>query len=125
MPGCVVDGSNPLAVFAAASDAVDRARNGGGPSFVEIKVYRYLPHTSNDDDKRYRSREQVEQARLSDPVPRFRQYLIEQSLWDEEKDRALRDELQSTVDEALAFAEASPSPSPEDAFLNVYAPAQS
>ncbi len=125
MPGCVVDGSDPLAVYAAAKDAAERARNGGGPSLVEIKVYRYLPHTSNDDDRRYRSREQVEAARQSDPVVRFRERLIGQSLWDEERDQGLRQELQTVVDEALAFAEASPSPKAEDAFSNVYGAATS
>jgi 2-oxoisovalerate dehydrogenase E1 component alpha subunit len=120
MPGCVVDGNDPLSIYEMARGAIERARSGGGPSLVEIKVYRFLPHTSNDDDRRYRSREEVEHARTSDPVLLFRQRLVAEGLWSDERDAALRSELQNEVDEALAFAESSPTPTPEDAFTHVY-----
>jgi 2-oxoisovalerate dehydrogenase E1 component alpha subunit len=121
MPGCVVDGTDPLAVFEAAHVAVDRARSGGGPTFVEIKVYRFLPHTSNDDDRRYRSREEVERAKVNDPVVLFRQRLVDQGLWNDAHEDALQKELKSSIDQGMAFAENSPAPKPEDAFTNVYA----
>lgn len=121
MPGCVVDGTDPLAVFEVARVAVDRARKGDGPTFVEIKVYRFLPHTSNDDDRRYRSREEVERARVSDPVVLFRRRLVDQGSWNDEREEALQKELQAAVDQGMAFAENSPAPKPEDAFTNVYA----
>jgi 2-oxoisovalerate dehydrogenase E1 component alpha subunit len=120
MPGCVVDGSDPRAVYAAACQAADLARSGGGPTFVEIKVYRFMPHTSNDDDRRYRTRTEVEQARLNDPLTRFHGQLVDEALWDEALDQALREELQAIVDEALAFAEASPAPGASDMWANVY-----
>jgi 2-oxoisovalerate dehydrogenase E1 component alpha subunit len=121
MPGCVVDGNHALDVYEAARQAVERARGGGGPTFVEIKVYRFLPHTSNDDDRRYRSRDEVERARANDPVALLRQRLIEQALVDEPGDADLRRELQAAVDEAQAFAESCPAPTTEDAFAHVYA----
>lgn len=120
MPGCVVDGSDPLSVYDAARQAIERARSGGGPTLIEIKVYRFLPHTSNDDDRRYRPRDEVERARLSDPVSLLRQRLVDEAIWDDTREQALRRELQGIVDEALAFAEASPDPTSEDAFKNVY-----
>ena len=121
MPGCTVDGGDPLAVYEAARVSVDRARNGGGPTLVEIKVYRFMPHTSNDDDRRYRSREEVENARSHDPIVLFRQRLMDENGWDDTREHALRQELQAQVDEALAFAENSPAPTAEDIFANVYA----
>ena len=68
IPGVVVDGSDVLACYAAMQQAHDRARGGEGPTLLECKTYRYLPHTSDDDDKTYRSREEVEEA----PPPRSR-----------------------------------------------------
>ncbi len=121
MPGCVVDGNHAMDVYEAARQAVERARSGGGPTFIEIKVYRFLPHTSNDDDRRYRSREEVEQARANDPVVLFRQRLTEQALLDHARDADLRQELQTAVDEAQAYAESCPAPKPKDAFAHVYA----
>ena len=61
-PGVVVDGSDVLACYAAMKTAHERARAGDGPTLIECKTYRYLPHTSDDDDKTYRSREEVEEA---------------------------------------------------------------
>ncbi len=121
MPGCVVDGNHVLDVYEAARQAVERARSGGGPTLVEIKVYRYLPHTSNDDDRRYRSRDEVDRARANDPVVLFRQRLIEQALFDQARDADLRQELQATVDEAQAYAESCPAPTSKDALAHVYA----
>ncbi len=121
MPGCVVDGSDPLAVVDAARTAVSLAREGGGPSFVEVKVYRFLPHTSNDDDRRYRPREEVERARANDPLTRLYQRMVDQALWDEPRDRSLRQELQAQVDDALVFAESCPAPSAADLMTHVYA----
>ena len=77
MPGVVVDGNNVLEVYGAMSAAVARARAGEGPSLIEAKTYRYYAHTSDDDDKLYRSREEVEVWRRKDPIPNFRQYLVE------------------------------------------------
>jgi 2-oxoisovalerate dehydrogenase E1 component alpha subunit len=121
MPGVVAQGRDPLDVYRIALEAVERARRGEGPSFIEIKVYRFMPHTSNDDDKRYRSREELDAERTNDPVVLFRERMIKEKNWDASHDDALKQELQAQIDDALAFAEASPAPTAEEAFTNVYA----
>src|SRR5436309_2581854 len=65
--GVVVDGSDVLACYEASKRAVDKARGGGGPTLVELKTYRFHPHTYDDDDRTYRSREEVEEAKRNDP----------------------------------------------------------
>ncbi|MBV9545466.1 MAG: thiamine pyrophosphate-dependent dehydrogenase E1 component subunit alpha, partial [Chloroflexi bacterium] len=72
MPGVTVDGMDLLAVYPAARSAVERARAGDGPTLIEAKAYRYMPNTSNDDDTRYRGREEVERWREKDPLNRLR-----------------------------------------------------
>ncbi len=121
MPGAVAQGRDPLEVFEVARQAIDRARRGDGPSFIEIKVYRFMPHTSNDDDKRYRSREELDAERANDPVALFRERIVKEKTWDASRDDALKQELQAQIDDALAFAEASPAPTAAEAFTNVYA----
>jgi len=121
MPGVVVPGRDPLQVFEVARTAVERARRGEGPTFIEIKTYRFMPHTSNDDDKRYRTREELDAERTNDPVVLFRERLVAEKTWDAQRDDALKLELQAQIDDAQAFAEASPAPTPAEAFTNVYA----
>jgi TPP-dependent pyruvate/acetoin dehydrogenase alpha subunit/F0F1-type ATP synthase membrane subunit c/vacuolar-type H+-ATPase subunit K len=119
--GAVVDGNDVLDVFAATSAAVERARAGGGPSLVECKTYRLLPHTSDDDDKAYRSAEEVEAWRRKDPIPRMRAYLLGHGLLTAEADAALEKEVRAEVDEAAKRAEESAEAVPEMAFEHVYA----
>ena len=121
IPGVVVNGRDPLEVYTCATDAIDRARRGECPTFIEIKVYRLMPHTSNDDDRRYRTREEVEAERANDPVALFRARLIKEKSWDDARDAALQQELRALIDEGQAFADASPAPTVQDAFTNVYA----
>ncbi len=121
MPGIVVDGSDPLAVCETARAAIDRARRSEGPSLIETKVYRFFSHTSSDDDRLYRSREEVEQARAKDPVACFRLHLVAKKLWDDAKEQALQSELKTVIDDAVEFAESSPAPAEEDVFKHVYA----
>ncbi|MDO5633647.1 MAG: pyruvate dehydrogenase (acetyl-transferring) E1 component subunit alpha [Micrococcus sp.] len=77
IPSVRVDGNDVLAVLAATRQAVDRAANGGGPSFIEAVTYRMGPHTTADDPKRYRSEEEVESWRRRDPIDRLEKYLTE------------------------------------------------
>lgn len=77
MPGIQVDGNDILAVYVAAKEAVDRARNGGGPTFIECVTYRLMMHTTADDPKRYRTDEEVEVWQKRDPLPRFANYLLQ------------------------------------------------
>jgi len=111
-PGVVVDGNDVLACFAAMKEAVARARSGGGPTLIECKTYRFQPHTSDDDDRTYRSREEVEKARLHDPVSRFATYLTGQGLARNEEIASLAEEVKAELDVAIdkAWNAADPDP---------------
>src|SRR6266566_9653480 len=81
--GVIVDGNDVLACYEASKAAVEKARSGGGPTLVELKTYRFHPHTSDDDDRTYRSREEVEEAKRNDSIVVFADYLKEQGLIDD------------------------------------------
>ena len=119
MKGVVVDGNNVLSMYGVASAAVERARSGEGPTLIEAKTYRYYAHTSDDDDKLYRTREEVELWRRKDPIPSFRQYLVEQRVLDAAAEAELEAEVTGIIDTAVAEAESSPDPM--DALSHVYA----
>ena len=120
MAGEIVDGQDLLAVYEATRRAVDRARAGEGPTLLEAKTYRLVPHTSDDDDRRYRAREEVAEWKGRDPVVLFRDYLQAQGLWDGERDQALRQALFEEVTQAQKAAEAAPDPLPEQALQHVW-----
>ncbi|HEY6679462.1 MAG TPA: thiamine pyrophosphate-dependent dehydrogenase E1 component subunit alpha [Actinomycetota bacterium] len=111
-PGVVVDGNDVLACFAAMKEAVARARSGGGPTLIECKTYRFQPHTSDDDDRTYRSREEVEKARLRDPVSRFATYLTEHGLARNEEIASMAEEVKAELDVSIdkAWNAADPDP---------------
>ena len=114
-------GTTSSSCYEASKTAVDRARAGGGPTLVEFKTYRFRPHTSDDDDRTYRSREEVEEAKANDPLIRFAAYMKETGLLDDEARRAHRGRGQGR-DRARAVDEAwnAPDPDPESAFDNVF-----
>jgi 2-oxoisovalerate dehydrogenase E1 component alpha subunit len=120
-PGVVVDGSNVLACYEAMKQAVERARKGDGPTLIECKTYRYHPHTSDDDDRTYRTREEVEEAKKKDPIVLFGSYLTEQGLIDDEGIESLRKELKDEVDRAVDEAWNAPDAEPESALRHVFA----
>ena len=120
-PGVTVDGNDVLAVFRAAREAVDRARRGDGPTFIEAKTYRLVPHTSDDDDRRYRSREEVEEWSKKDPISRFQTYLEEQNLLDEKTQDELAKKAAQEVDDATEYAENAPPPDPQTTLDHVFA----
>ena len=121
MPGERCDGMSVQQTYAAVSRAVDRARAGEGPSLVEALVYRLGPHTSHDDDSRYRSREEVASWEAREPIGRLRTELLERGLLDEAADAAMRAEVDQEIGAALAQAEAAPEPDPAEAFRDVLA----
>lgn len=104
MPGIQVDGNDLLAVYAAAKEAVDRARSGGGPTLIESVTYRMMMHTTADDPKRYRKDEEVEEWRKRDPIARFQKYLRDKGLLTdqalEETESRVKGEIQSAVERA-------------------------
>jgi 2-oxoisovalerate dehydrogenase E1 component alpha subunit len=121
MAGVTVDGTDPIAVYAATARAVERAQSGGGPTLIDAQVFRLLPHSSDDDDRRYRAPDEMEQARRHDPLASFQRILRERGLLDAAQDDALRQRVTAIVDEAAAVAEASPEPDLATLGENVYA----
>ncbi|MGO0060909.1 thiamine pyrophosphate-dependent dehydrogenase E1 component subunit alpha [Brevibacillus fluminis] len=119
-PGVSVDGNDPIEVYRVVKEAVDRARAGYGPTLIEAVAYRLVPHSSDDDDRVYRSREEVEEAKQKDPLLSFAAYLTEVGILTEEKQRAIAEEVQKEVDEATEYAENAPYPAPESALRFVY-----
>jgi pyruvate dehydrogenase E1 component alpha subunit len=120
IPGRTVDGMDVLAVFEAASEAVERARAGGGPTLLECVTYRYRGH-SKSDRQRYRTREEVARWRAQDPIERLRRLLEEQGLVQPGEFDALAAAAREQVEEAVRFAEASPEPDPSTLLEDVYA----
>jgi pyruvate dehydrogenase E1 component alpha subunit/2-oxoisovalerate dehydrogenase E1 component alpha subunit len=120
-PGVKIDGNDVEAVYAAASEAVARARAGQGPTLIEAETYRMGAHSSSDDPTRYRDPREVEVWKARDPLDRLRRRLLEASLWDDQSDEALKAELLAQVNAAIEMAEKMPPPALETLFEDVYA----
>jgi pyruvate dehydrogenase E1 component alpha subunit len=119
MPGCIVDGNDVVAVRRVAAEAVERARRGGGPTLIECKTYRLVGH-SRSDPRTYRTREEEADWQARDPLLRMQRLLEdEQHVSHEELDH-VEQLVAAVIDEAVAFAEASPAPAPEDTLKNVF-----
>ncbi|HEY6566942.1 MAG TPA: thiamine pyrophosphate-dependent dehydrogenase E1 component subunit alpha [Actinomycetota bacterium] len=119
-PGVVVDGNDVLACYSAMKQAHERARAGEGPTLIECKTYRFLGHTSDDDDKTYRPRDEVERARHHDPVHVFGEYLRVHDIVDDATAEELRAEVKAEIDHALATAWEAADPLPESALRHVF-----
>ncbi len=121
IPGEQVDGNDVIAVRQVMDQAIKRARNGGGPTLVEALSYRLCDHTTADDASRYRSAEELEQARASEPVARLRTYLTAAHGWTPAQDEALQAECAAQVEAAVERYLAMP-PLPATAlFEHIYA----
>jgi 2-oxoisovalerate dehydrogenase E1 component alpha subunit len=121
IPGEVVDGSDVLACYGAMRRAVDRARAGEGPTLIEAKTYRYFPHTSDDDDRSYRSREEVEEAKHHDPIHTFEHYLRDTGVLDQPGWEAIAAEIKAEVDRQIDVAWSAPDPEPDSLLHHLYA----
>ena len=121
IPGVVVDGADVLACYAAARDAVARARAGDGPSLIEAKVTRLTGHSSDDQQTKYRSAEDLASGLGHDALPRFRQQLRDAGVLTDEIEEGLMAEISKVVEEATEYAEAEPDPDPAGATRYVYA----
>jgi len=120
MPGHVADGMDMLDSYEKTKLAADHARAGKGPSLVELKCYRYQPHTSDDDDSRYRTKNEVDEWRAKDPVKRAFAYLLSAGVTEQELE-TIRAGLADEIEKAIEQAESEPDPRPEDAATHVYA----
>jgi pyruvate dehydrogenase E1 component alpha subunit len=121
VPGLQVDGNDVFAVYAAAAEALERARGGGGPTLIEAVTYRLGDHTTADDASRYRDEAEIEKWRERDPILRLRRYLEREQLWDDAQEEVLQEEARKWVDAQVEALEAMPPPSPEDIFDHMYA----
>jgi 2-oxoisovalerate dehydrogenase E1 component alpha subunit len=120
MPGVIVDGNDIFAVYAAARDAMNRARAGAGPTCIECKTYRLRPHSNSDAASRYRSREEVDFWRKRDPIRLLERYVIAHGLLTEEAIAAARDDIKQEVHQATLQAEQVPNPPPESLYEHLY-----
>jgi 2-oxoisovalerate dehydrogenase E1 component subunit alpha len=119
-PGVSVDGMDVFATYRAAQEAVARARRGEGATLIEARCYRLMPHSSDDDDRRYRSAAEVAEWKKRDPISQTQRRLLELGVIDESLDQELRARAQRETDEADAFAEQAPLPRGEEAIEHVY-----
>ncbi|MDQ0175116.1 thiamine pyrophosphate-dependent dehydrogenase E1 component subunit alpha [Bacillus chungangensis] len=121
MPGITVDGNDPLEVYRAVKEAADRARSGGGPTLVETISYRLTAHSSDDDDRTYRSSDEVAEAKAKDSIITFAAYLKENGIMDENMEKAINERIMKLVNEATDYAENASYAEPEEALKYVYA----
>ncbi len=122
IPGRLVDGNDVLAMYREVSVALERARLGQGPTLIEALTYRFGPHSTADDPKRYRpTAELTEWQDTRDPITRLRAYLERENLWNEMRQNALEEEIRAEVAAAVTSALTEPVPPPETMFEQVYA----
>ncbi len=121
MPGVIVDGADVIGCYLAAREAVARALAGEGPTLIEAKVSRLTGHSSDDQQTKYRSAEELAGQRSRDPLPRFRDELRAAGLLSTTAEAALTAEVAAAVDDATSHAEASPDPDPASLLRHVYA----
>lgn len=119
-PGVVVDGTDPIACFEATAIAVARARAGEGPTLLEFKCLRLTPHSSDDNDRTYRSADELKAMKEHDPVASFAAYLRQAGMLDDDKDREMRARILEQVDSAATAAEAAAPPDPATLLDHVY-----
>jgi 2-oxoisovalerate dehydrogenase E1 component alpha subunit len=121
LEGVSVDGFDPVAVYRAVRSAREKAVSGSGPTLVEAKCYRFLSHTTDDDERTYRTREEVARQRENDPVPRFERYVVGRGVLTGEQLDAMRKDVTRLVNETTDAVEREPLPAPETLYTNVYA----
>ena len=120
-PGVTVDGTNVLEVYEASLAAVERARRGDGPTLIEAKCVRLTAHSSDDNDRTYRTPDDIKAMKTRDPIASFEAYLRAEEIIDDAKIAAIRDEVKATVNDATTFAEKAPLPDPSTVTRYVYA----
>ena len=123
MYGATVDGKDPIEVYAAMKIAVERARNGIGPSLIEVITTRLTAHSSDDDQKQYRTVEDLTAGKEQDPLPYFANYILQQEVASAQQLQEIAERVQLQVDEATDVAEHAPYAKPEHVMKYVYAEA--
>jgi pyruvate dehydrogenase E1 component alpha subunit len=125
MPAETVDGMEVLAVRDAVARAATRGRTEQIPTLLEIRTYRFMGHSMSDPiHGHYRTKEEVEQMKLRDPVVTFHKRLVENGMLNDEQWQAMEADVQAEVEDAVRFADESPDPDPAELFTHVYSEAR-
>jgi acetoin:2,6-dichlorophenolindophenol oxidoreductase subunit alpha len=120
MPGAIVDGHDFFAVYETAGEAIDRARAGGGPSLIEVKLNRYFGHFEGDQQT-YRGVDEVKKIReTKDCLLLFRQRVTKQGLLTGQELDQIDDQVRGEIEDAVVFAKAAPKPQESDLLTDVY-----
>ena len=120
IPGKTIDGNDVLTVFEVVGEAVERARNGEGPTIIECKTYRWHGHFEGDT-MTYRTKKELEKWIKKDPIPRFRSHLAGMNILTKEYEAQINREAQEEMEKAVKFAEESPFAALEEILEDVYA----
>jgi len=120
IPGIQVDGNDPLAMYQATRDALDRAYAGGGPTLIEAVTYRLMMHTTADDPKKYRSPEEEEEWKKKDPLIRFKIYLEKKGILNDKLQSEMDAEIKKYIDDEIAKFEATSDFKPDTSFDYVF-----
>lgn len=121
MPGVVVDGMDVMAVYEAAGEAIERARNGGGPTLLECKTYRYYDHVGiRGMGMNYRTEEEVEEWKQRDAIQSCEKRLMQLKVMTAKQIQAVHDKVNKDIEGAIEFANNSPYPEPHELLENVY-----
>ncbi|MFW5658974.1 MAG: pyruvate dehydrogenase (acetyl-transferring) E1 component subunit alpha [Bacteroidota bacterium] len=119
MPSEQVDGMSVFEVYEAASEAINAAREGNGPTFLEIRTYRYKGHSMSDPAK-YRTKDELNEYKDRDPIVQLKSYILDQELTSQDELDKIDDKVKARVKEAVEFAENSPVPDGKKLYENVY-----
>ncbi|WP_240697259.1 thiamine pyrophosphate-dependent dehydrogenase E1 component subunit alpha [Sporolactobacillus sp. THM19-2] len=120
MFGKTFDGNDPLAAYAAVKEAADRAHRGEGPSLLEADCYRLTPHTSDDNDMTYRTKDEVEKHKKYDGVLTFASYLRKLNILTEDVEKEMEERIHKEIDDATDYAERAPFAAPDTLMHDVY-----
>lgn len=124
MPGITINGNDPIEVYKHVKAAADLARSGGGPSLIETICERMTAHSSDDDHRQYRSADELDAQKSTDPILTFGAYLKENGILNDELEADINARIMEIVNEATDYAEAAPYAEPEHAMKYVYAEAE-
>jgi 2-oxoisovalerate dehydrogenase E1 component alpha subunit len=120
MPGRRFNGFDPIETYGAVNEALNRARSGGGPTLLEGMCYRFLAHSTDDNDMTYRTKEEVTERRKMDPVPKYETVLAEAGVVDAAALEAMKKDVLRETNEATDKAEALPYPEPSELYTHLY-----
>ena len=119
--GIQVDGNDAIAVYEVTRKALEKARSGGGPTFIEALTYRVGPHSTADDPSRYRDKAEVEKMKLRDPLELLRSKITKMGIWNSDMEKQATNEFEAEIALSLERQEKTgPIPVPELYFTDVY-----